>query len=208
MKFTIVKDDKMVIVDGVGIEGISMQSLPNKVRVVQWKGTKGHLEYDDSTNEKITDPSPFSAILNLWTQKKQEIDAKEADPYYGLSEADALEAARNDKLVLVDQEKSRVKGAGVSVDGTLYDSDSNAVLAYLKFQSKVERKSDYKADNWKASRKTFVRMDGVTVIKIQEAIDLLEDSIFSWSKNKYQEIKDASSLTTIKAISTRYTGGL
>ena len=61
---TIIKDDKFVKVDG---EGLTLSSivLPLNVHAIQFDGTNGEIEYNDSTpNEAITSISAYSTITD------------------------------------------------------------------------------------------------------------------------------------------------
>ena len=46
---TIVKDDKWVNVDGLGLN-LETIDLPANVHAVQFDGTNGHIEYNDGTS--------------------------------------------------------------------------------------------------------------------------------------------------------------
>lgn len=69
---TILVASGLVIVNGRAIGGIDMSSVPAGVRVVQWDGQEGHVEYkpdadgDFVANQDITDLTPFQAVINLW----------------------------------------------------------------------------------------------------------------------------------------------
>lgn len=61
---TIVKDDKWVKVDGVGLT-LDAVDLPANVHAIQWDGTTGHIEYNDGTaNETISSIDAYSTITN------------------------------------------------------------------------------------------------------------------------------------------------
>lgn len=75
MKLTVIRDDNTVGVDGefrqVNLASLPLQEL--SIRAVQWNGTKGHIEYDDSPNEDITDISDFQNCVDLWTAAAPQI---------------------------------------------------------------------------------------------------------------------------------------
>ena len=76
---TIIKDDKYVAVDGLGIHNIDVSSLAANIHAIQFDGTNGHIEYNDGTNnEDITSISAYSAITDLWTSTKATVDAENA----------------------------------------------------------------------------------------------------------------------------------
>ena len=61
---TIVKDDKWVNVDGLGLN-LDTVDLPANVHAVQFDGTNGHIEYNDGTSNKdITSISAYSTITD------------------------------------------------------------------------------------------------------------------------------------------------
>ena len=61
---TIIKDDKFVSVDGVGLN-LDAVDLPANVHAVQWDGSAGWIEYNDGTNnEAISSIDAYSTITN------------------------------------------------------------------------------------------------------------------------------------------------
>lgn len=69
MKLTIIRDDNIVGVDGefrqVNLDSVPLTELG--IRAVQWDGTNGHIEYDDTSNDTLTDINLFQDCINLWT---------------------------------------------------------------------------------------------------------------------------------------------
>ncbi len=65
MKVTIIKPDGFVSKDGVGVDGLSLSSLPADTLAVQWDGTKseGELEKTDLSGTTITDFTPWQSAL-------------------------------------------------------------------------------------------------------------------------------------------------
>lgn len=67
---TIVKDDKFVSVDGVGLI-LDAVVLPANVHAIQWNGSAGWVEYNDGTdNEAISSIDAYSTITNDHATKK------------------------------------------------------------------------------------------------------------------------------------------
>lgn len=66
MRLTIVRDDNVVGVNGT-FRKVDLTGLPAGVRALQWDGTSGHLEYDDSTNAELTSITPFQTFIDRWT---------------------------------------------------------------------------------------------------------------------------------------------
>lgn len=67
---TIIKDDKFVNVDGVGLI-LDAVVLPANVHAIQWDGSAGWIEYNDGTaNETIDSISAYSTITDDHATKK------------------------------------------------------------------------------------------------------------------------------------------
>ena len=56
MKISIIREDKMVVKNGIGISGLTLSSCPSDTWAVQWDTTteKGHVEKNDLSVEPIT----------------------------------------------------------------------------------------------------------------------------------------------------------
>lgn len=83
-RLTIVADDSLVIVDGVGLK-VDLTGLDPQIHAVQWKGTKGDVEwkeYDEDGNRHpnatITDVTPYQVFIDRWTAAKAAYDAAKA----------------------------------------------------------------------------------------------------------------------------------
>ena len=86
---TIVKDDKWVNVDGLGLN-LDTVDLPANVHAVQFDGTNGHIEYNDGTSNKdITSISAYSTITDAHATLKA---ANETAATQAANEQTALEA--------------------------------------------------------------------------------------------------------------------
>ena len=72
MNITIVKEDKVVMVDG---EGMNFDfELPTNVWAIQWNGTTGEIEFNDGTpNETITDFSAYQSLVDGHATEKQRL---------------------------------------------------------------------------------------------------------------------------------------
>ena len=77
MNVCIVKEDKVVMVDG---EGMNFDfDLPSNVWAIQWNGTSGHIEFDDGTpNEELTDFSGYQYLADAHATEKQRLADVEA----------------------------------------------------------------------------------------------------------------------------------
>ena len=86
---TIIKDDKFVNVDGVGLT-LDAVVLPANVHAIQWNGSTGWIEYNDGTaNETISNIDAYSTITNDHATKKA---ADEAAATQAANDQTALEA--------------------------------------------------------------------------------------------------------------------
>ena len=79
MKFTIISDDKTIIVDGFGYSELEF-TIDNNIHAVQWYGDIGEIEYKSQlTNGGLIKPqnliihqySDFTLALNAWESAKQ-----------------------------------------------------------------------------------------------------------------------------------------
>lgn len=85
MRFTAVKEDNLVIIDGVGFSGIDMSSMPANFWAVQWYGNAGEEERIDpetkvKTNVPIHELSPYQSLIDQWYVKKAESEAPRPPP--------------------------------------------------------------------------------------------------------------------------------
>jgi hypothetical protein len=77
MKLTIIPADGAVYKDGYSYSGLNLAAAPGNVHALQWKDTKGWIEFtdnDDDTkpqNEAITElPSWANACVTKWDEAK------------------------------------------------------------------------------------------------------------------------------------------
>lgn len=68
MRLTIIKDDGAVGIDGV-FKKVDLSSLSAGIRVVQWDGTSGHLEFysDVSPNLPINNIDAYQVYVDAWS---------------------------------------------------------------------------------------------------------------------------------------------
>lgn len=74
MKFTIIPDDKTVIIDGLGYSPLAFK-IDGNIHAVQWYGEFGEIEYKSEMahdgvskplNKSITEYSAFEKVLTAW----------------------------------------------------------------------------------------------------------------------------------------------
>ena len=72
MNVTIVKEDKVVMIDG---EAMNFDfDLPTNVWAIQWNGSTGEIEFNDGTpNEAITDFSAYQSLVDGHATEKQRL---------------------------------------------------------------------------------------------------------------------------------------
>lgn len=68
MQVTILKNDGVVVVDGVA-RTVDLSGMPEGVRVMQWYGDSGHMEYfdDQTANAAIETIAAIQSFIDLWS---------------------------------------------------------------------------------------------------------------------------------------------
>jgi hypothetical protein len=77
MDVCIVKEDRVVVIDG---EGLNFDfTLADNIWAIQWNGTLGHIEYNDGTpNEELTNFSDYQYLADAHATEKQRLADEEA----------------------------------------------------------------------------------------------------------------------------------
>lgn len=78
MRLTIIKDDSIVIIDGVYYQ-IDLSTLPVGFHALQWYETFGEIEWKDERgrmvrNEEISSITDYQWIINAWNAKNEEYE--------------------------------------------------------------------------------------------------------------------------------------
>ena len=111
MNVTIVKEDKVVMIDGEAINFDFV--LPSNVWAVQWDGLKGEVEFNDgSPNETITDFTAYQSLIDGHATEKQRL-------------ADVViqeEATRVANLTYVDKRKVLYPSNDAQLDMQYWDA--------------------------------------------------------------------------------------
>ena len=91
MKISIIREDKTVVKDGIGIGGLTLSSCPSDTWAVQWDTTTstGEVEKNDLSVETITSLGIYQSCVDEFDTKKAELDA-------ALAAAEAAEAAEKE----------------------------------------------------------------------------------------------------------------
>ncbi len=85
MRVTIIRDDRVVGVEGV-FRQVDLSTLPEGIRAVQWNGGGGHIEYDQGANTTLYDLEAFEPFVDLWNGAAQ----TPGSPSVGQTKAAAL----------------------------------------------------------------------------------------------------------------------
>jgi hypothetical protein len=73
MNVSIVKEDRVVMVDGEGINFDFV--LADNIWAVQWNGTSGEVEHNDGTaNREITDFAEFQGLVDGYNTEKKKLE--------------------------------------------------------------------------------------------------------------------------------------
>jgi len=104
MKLTIVADDNLVIVDGVGAKvDLTVIGIPSNLHALQWDNSAGHLEYKDVANEDIIAlPSWASDCVTAHVAAIAEIEANRPEEFPDLTPAELVREERDQKLAETD----------------------------------------------------------------------------------------------------------
>ena len=80
MKISIIREDKMVVKDGIAIDGLTLSSCPSDTWAVQWDTTTstGEVEKNDLSVETITSLGVYQACVDEFDTKKAEQEAAAA----------------------------------------------------------------------------------------------------------------------------------
>lgn len=67
MRVTVIRDDGVIGIDGV-FRKVDLTDFPEGVRVIQWNGSEGHVEYDDPqiANTYLETIAAVQSFIDLW----------------------------------------------------------------------------------------------------------------------------------------------
>jgi len=101
MKFTLIKEDATVCVDGQTVRGMDMAGLPDNLWAIQWDETSGEIEWSDSTETTLN--STTQVIPNSENLTVQIFADRHATEWAALVQAEldaiptAMQAMRNER---------------------------------------------------------------------------------------------------------------
>ena len=103
MKISITREDKMVVKDGVGIDGLTLSSFPSDVWAVQWDTTTstGTVEKNDLSLETITSLGDYQSCIDEFDTKKAELDKGETST--PLTDEEKLANLRSERTLKLSQ---------------------------------------------------------------------------------------------------------
>ena len=122
MKVTIIKDDNTVGIDGQFVS-LDLSGLPETLRVIQWNGQRGWVEYRDRENERLDSIAQYQGIIDIANDMI-------ANPFYGLT----LEQKQNLARHRISAECDARKLGGIQVAGVWYPSDFESMFQYLDWK--------------------------------------------------------------------------
>jgi len=89
---SIIMPDTMVVQDGLGYDDLDLTSVAANIHAIQWNGSSGHIEYNDSTdNLAIASFADYQSISDAHAAQKTTLEA-------AVASAEATEAS--DKATL------------------------------------------------------------------------------------------------------------
>ena len=81
-------------------------------------------------------------------------------------EAAKLAEALNSKLAEIQREKCKIRDAGVTVDGILFDTDASAQSMYTQTLMMMQMNPNFVVEGWKASAGVYVNLDQALLMQV------------------------------------------
>lgn len=114
-----------------------------------------------------------------------------------------LDEAKAAKLAAIQAEKARARDAGFLVNGTLFDSDSAARVAYLELAMRLQAEPVF-STFWKASDGVWVTMDAALFAQVYAAGEAHIAACFAWQSAREAEVAAAQTVEAVQAVSASY----
>ena len=108
------------------------------------------------------------------------------------------------KLQAVQAEKVSVRDGGLDLTGIHWDTDERAQAAYVKYYLGLLQDQTLVVPDWKASSGTWVEMNALVFQELQAALKTHESTLFTWQRQKEQEINDCETIEQLEAITVNY----
>jgi hypothetical protein len=113
--------------------------------------------------------------------------------------AEDTQALAEAKLAAINEGKNAALDGGFTHDGTLYDSDAKARLAYLELSLKLGQDATY-STTWKASTGHWVTMDAALFAALQPSYEAHIQACFAWQAAREQEVVAAVAAMDVEAL--------
>lgn len=114
--------------------------------------------------------------------------------------ATTLGEAKAIKLAAIQTEKSRVKDGGFLVDGTWFDSDDAAQIAYLQLAIRFQTEPTF-STLWKASAGVWITMNATVFSQVYAAGEVHIACCFAWQQDREAEVAAAQTVEEVQAVS-------
>jgi hypothetical protein len=137
MKLTIIKPDGIVGVDGLFLQ-LDLSSLPSNLRVVQWDGASGNVEWTDSANTTIASIADYQEIADAW-QAKRDLQIAMEVPHYGMNAAEIAAYELQKQKDAIAKERYEREIADLNYEGTLIYMDREARTTLEQTMDKIRR---------------------------------------------------------------------
>ena len=113
--------------------------------------------------------------------------------------AEDINALAQAKLTAINDGKNTALDGGFVHDGTLFDSDSKARLAYLELGLKLGQDAAYSTP-WKASTGVWVMMDAALFAALQPAYEAHIQACFAWQAAREMDVAAAVAAGDVEAL--------
>ena len=114
-----------------------------------------------------------------------------------------IEEAKAAKLAAIQAEKTKARDGGFMVNGTLFDSDEAARVAYLELAMKLQADPEF-STAWKASDGAWVTMNAELFSQVYAAGANHIAACFAWQGAREAEVAAAESVEAVELVSERY----
>ena len=135
-------------------------------------------------------PTAMSGKVRVWSGEWHFEDVRAGEPTQDPEYEPSLEDVFNTKMEAISQGKNAALDGGFIFNGSLFDSDAKARLAYLELAFKLGQDQAYSTP-WKASRGQWVTMDAALFAALQPACEAHVQGCFAWQGAREQELAQA-----------------
>lgn len=135
-------------------------------------------------------------VSGSWEYSAATVEDPPLDPEY----EPALEEVKAGKLAAINAGKNAALDGGFLHDGTLFDSDYKARLAYLELALKLGQNPTY-STGWKASSGNWVTMDAALFAALQPTYEAHIQACFAWQAAREMEVAAAETVEEVEAVS-------